>query len=172
MTPPDRRLLHALLRNDLASFTQRCFQTVAPGQHFLMNWHIEAIAHQLERCRRRETRRLLITLPPRNLKSICASVAFPAWVPATGTDGQVIVLDPPTGREWNLWQVEFREAVRAKPLNMTMPQAITTPAAWAMMSCQIRPGVAIDRLAASIQFSRASVPGSGIGSMSSSTGPA
>ena len=49
MTPPDRRLLHALLRNDLASFTQRCFQTVAPGQHFLMNWHIVAIAHQLER---------------------------------------------------------------------------------------------------------------------------
>jgi predicted phage terminase large subunit-like protein len=75
----DRQLLYALLRNDLASFTQRSFQTVVPGQTFLPNWHVEAIAHQLERCRNREIRRLIITLPPRNLKSICASVAFPAY---------------------------------------------------------------------------------------------
>jgi hypothetical protein len=31
----------------------------------------------------------------------------PAWRPASGSDGQVIVLDPATGREWDLWQVEF-----------------------------------------------------------------
>jgi hypothetical protein len=51
-----------------------------PGQVFLPNWHIEAITYQLERVRRGETRRLIITLPPRNLKSICDSVAFPAFV--------------------------------------------------------------------------------------------
>lgn len=76
----DRALLEVLLRQNLMAFTQRCFQTVVPGQTFLPNWHVEAIAHQLERVRCRETRRLLITLPPRNLKSICASVAFPAFV--------------------------------------------------------------------------------------------
>jgi predicted phage terminase large subunit-like protein len=75
-----RALLDALLRNDLAAFIQRSFQTVAPGQRYLHNWHIEAIAHHLEQCRLGETRRLIITLPPRNLKSICASVAFPAFV--------------------------------------------------------------------------------------------
>jgi Ca2+-binding RTX toxin-like protein len=31
----------------------------------------------------------------------------PAWKPAPGTDGQVIVIDPATGREWDLWQVSF-----------------------------------------------------------------
>ena len=31
----------------------------------------------------------------------------PSWRAATGSDGQVIVLDPPTGREWDLWQVRF-----------------------------------------------------------------
>jgi hypothetical protein len=31
----------------------------------------------------------------------------PAWEPAKGSDGQVIVLDHETGREWNLWQVKF-----------------------------------------------------------------
>ena len=38
------------------------------------------MAHQLERCRKREIRRLIITVPPRNLKSMTASVAFPAFV--------------------------------------------------------------------------------------------
>jgi Ca2+-binding RTX toxin-like protein len=37
-----------------------------------------------------------------------------AWKPAPGTDGQVIVIDPTTGREWDLWQVSFDGAtVRA-----------------------------------------------------------
>ena len=80
MNGADRAVLEAVLRNDLTAFTQRCFQTVVPGQEFLSNWHIEAITHQLERVRRGEIRRLIITLPPRNLKSICASVAFPAFV--------------------------------------------------------------------------------------------
>ncbi|NJL18912.1 MAG: hypothetical protein HC901_00950 [Bdellovibrionaceae bacterium] len=31
----------------------------------------------------------------------------PNWQPAQGSDGQVIVIDPQTGREWNLWQVTF-----------------------------------------------------------------
>jgi predicted phage terminase large subunit-like protein len=79
MTHATRAELEAVVRHDLTAFTQRCFQTVVPGQTYLSNWHIEAIAHQLERCRRRETRRLIVTLPPRSLKSICASVAFPAF---------------------------------------------------------------------------------------------
>ncbi len=79
MTDANRLLLDSLLRHDLAAFTQRCFQTLVPGQTYLHNWHVEAIAHQLERCRQREIRRLIVTLPPRSLKSICASVAFPAF---------------------------------------------------------------------------------------------
>jgi hypothetical protein len=35
----------------------------------------------------------------------------PAWQPAPGTDAQVILLDPETGREWNAWQVEYRNGV-------------------------------------------------------------
>lgn len=80
MNSNDRALLDALLRNDFAAFMQRSFQTVVPGQPFFSNWHLEAIAYELDRCRRGETRRLIITLPPRNLKSIAASVAFPAFV--------------------------------------------------------------------------------------------
>ena len=80
MRNDDRELFYMVLRNDFAAFTQRCFQTVVPGQPFLDNWHLEAIAYHLERVRRGEIRRLIITLPPRSLKSIFASVAYPAFL--------------------------------------------------------------------------------------------
>lgn len=72
--------LQYALKNDLVTFTHRCFQTVVPGETFELNWHIEAICHALERVRRGEVKRLIITMPPRSLKSICASVAFPAFI--------------------------------------------------------------------------------------------
>jgi hypothetical protein len=37
------------------------------------------MAHKLSQIASGELKRLIITLPPRNLKSICASVALPAW---------------------------------------------------------------------------------------------
>lgn len=85
-----KALLRAALRQDFPSFIARCFQTVDPGQAFRPNWHIEAIAHELERILRRENQRLIINIPPRNLKSICASVAFPAF--ALGFDPTLRIL--------------------------------------------------------------------------------
>ena len=76
----NRDILNAALREDLASFIAKTYATVDGSQPFLSNWHIELMADRLERAYRGEITRLLITLPPRNLKSICASVAFPAWV--------------------------------------------------------------------------------------------
>ena len=75
-----KRLLDTKLRLDLGTFIHRSFQTVAPAQNYQRNWHIDAMAWHLQQCFTGEIKRLLITLPPRYLKSICASVAFPAWV--------------------------------------------------------------------------------------------
>src|SRR5579871_426969 len=84
MTPPDIRLFQALLRNDLRPFIHRTFTTLCPGQTFEMSWHIEAIAYRLEQIRRGKIKRLIINMPPRSLKSIATSVAFPAY--ALGLD--------------------------------------------------------------------------------------
>ena len=80
MTHDDPRVLNALLRGDFQSFLHRCVLTLNPGARFLPNWHIEAIAYQLERVRTGEVTRLIINLPPRHLKSIMVSVAFPAFL--------------------------------------------------------------------------------------------
>lgn len=76
----DARVLEALLRKDFRAFLHKVFRTLAPGQRYFRNWHIDAIAWQLERVRRGECTRLIINMPPRSLKSIAASVAFPAFV--------------------------------------------------------------------------------------------
>jgi hypothetical protein len=78
--PSDARTLEALLRSDFRAFVHKAFTTLCPGQNYVNTWHLEAIAWQLERVRRGEIRRLIINMPPRSLKSIMASVAFPAFV--------------------------------------------------------------------------------------------
>jgi predicted phage terminase large subunit-like protein len=79
--PFDSRMaFNAVMRTDLSSFIKRSVKTVDPSCHYMHNWHIDAIAHQLERIERGEIKRLIITMPPRSLKSLSASVAFPAWL--------------------------------------------------------------------------------------------
>ncbi len=80
----DAALLRALLRSDLSSFVRKCFHAIAPARRFDHNWHIDAMAWHLEQCLAGKIKRLIITVPPRHLKSICASVAFPAF--ALGRD--------------------------------------------------------------------------------------
>ena len=79
--PSDQEVvLRSILRRDLAAFVHKTFGTVSPGDSFSPNWHIEAICHELMKVLNGETKRLIISIPPRHLKSICTSVALPAWV--------------------------------------------------------------------------------------------
>ena len=72
--------LDAILRKYFASFIQKVFLEVSGGDTFLANWHIYAIAWQLQRIMCGDTTRLIVTMPPRNLKSIAISVAWVAWL--------------------------------------------------------------------------------------------
>jgi hypothetical protein len=76
----DARLLRALLRRNLNAFVEKAFTTLAPAQDFDPAWLLRAIGWQLERVRRGHIRRLIINMPPRSLKSITVSVAFPAFL--------------------------------------------------------------------------------------------
>ncbi|MEQ1956648.1 terminase [Mesorhizobium sp. CN2-181] len=78
--PSEVRIYEAILRNNLAAFTQRAFRELSPAAKFTHNWHLEAIAWHLHQVAEGRCRRLLITLPPRSLKSTYASVAFPAYL--------------------------------------------------------------------------------------------
>src|ERR1700752_4413174 len=85
-----RREYEADLRSDLGYFGERCFPPVNPQAAFLMNWHIEVIAAKLTEVREGKIRRLIITLPPRHLKSLMASIAFPAWLLGHNPSAQIL----------------------------------------------------------------------------------
>ena len=73
-------LYRELLRNDFARFIERSFYELNPGTEFIRGKYIELLADRLDKVRRGETKRLIVNLPPRTLKSHAASVAFPAWL--------------------------------------------------------------------------------------------
>jgi predicted phage terminase large subunit-like protein len=79
VTEPSRALA-AILRTDLIAFVQKCFETVSGGDEYRENWHHGAMAWNLECVARGELHRLIISVPPRHLKSIIASVAWVAFM--------------------------------------------------------------------------------------------
>ena len=80
----------ALMRSDFYAFLQSCFYELNAHTPFLDNWHLELLAAKLEACRRGECRRLIINVPPRSLKSLAASIAFPALLLGHQPSAQII----------------------------------------------------------------------------------
>jgi predicted phage terminase large subunit-like protein len=74
-----QQIFHAILATDFRAFVEYVFGVLRPGTPFKPNWHIDAMAHKVSQVATGEVKRLIITVPPRHLKSIIASVALPAW---------------------------------------------------------------------------------------------
>ena len=101
----DMELLTALVNNpdwieqelaerSLAEFIRQMWTSIDPSP-YVGNWHIDAIAEHLEAVNRGEISRLIINIPPRHMKSIAVSVAWPAW---TWTQQATTPLRGPTVR--------------------------------------------------------------------------
>jgi predicted phage terminase large subunit-like protein len=80
----------ALLRQDFSTFAARCFHDLNPQAALAMSWHLEVIAATLTAVREGKIRRLIINLPPRHLKSLMASIAFPAWCLGHDASAQIL----------------------------------------------------------------------------------
>lgn len=76
----DAELRDALLREEFAFFLRYAFMEVLPGTRYTHGWHLDAIAYQLDRIRRGNTKRLIVTMPPRHLKSFAITTAWVAWM--------------------------------------------------------------------------------------------
>jgi len=132
----DRRILQAFMRNNLYFFVQKVFTTLNPGVEYIDNWHVEAICFHLEKIIDGEIDRLLITIPPRHLKSICTSVALAAWVLGRDPTQKMIVasygadLANKHSRDFQRiiesnWYKALFPDMRHKPLKNTTTEFIT-----------------------------------------------
>ncbi|WP_253300202.1 phage terminase large subunit [Wolbachia endosymbiont of Chironomus riparius] len=72
-------------------FIELCFQTVVPGYEYHHYQYIKVIANILEAAGMSEIRRIIFNMPPRSMKSICISVAWPAWILGNLPTARIIV---------------------------------------------------------------------------------
>jgi predicted phage terminase large subunit-like protein len=86
----NRSEVNAVLRGDFSAFIERSFYELNPETEYLPNWHVEVIAAALEDCRLGRCKRLIINVPPRSLKSHCATVCFVAWLLGHDPSTQII----------------------------------------------------------------------------------
>ena len=70
----------AILRNDFATFIEHSCLELNPQANFIPGQYIDLLAATLEKCRTGKSKRLIVNLPPRTLKSHAAIFAFPAWL--------------------------------------------------------------------------------------------
>jgi predicted phage terminase large subunit-like protein len=90
-------LLKAILRYDFKSFIFKVFNTINPGIKFNNAWYIDLVADYLENLitntsNNKPNKRLIINIPPRCLKSISISVAWPAWILGIAPDKRIMVV--------------------------------------------------------------------------------
>ena len=88
----DKEAYWAAVRLDLYVFLSQSFSTIYPGKTFLDNWHIHAIVHSLELSIQGEQPRLIINLPPRQLKSFITSVVLPAFILGQDPSAKIICI--------------------------------------------------------------------------------
>lgn len=93
LSPAARAALHKqLVRRSLGHFHQEGFKILHGGASLAPGPHIDAMVHQLERLARGDTKRLVITLPPRHGKSALTSGSFPAWILGNDPGAKVTVV--------------------------------------------------------------------------------
>ena len=85
-----REEYRAVLRTDLMTFIERSFRELEPHTEFVSSPHLELLASKLNACREGKIRRLIVSFPPRSLKSLSVSVAFSAWLLGHQPDKKVL----------------------------------------------------------------------------------
>ena len=68
-----------LASRSLADFVRQGWHIIEPATPMIWNWHLDAICEHLEAVTSGDILRLIINMPPRHMKSIAVSVAWPAW---------------------------------------------------------------------------------------------
>jgi predicted phage terminase large subunit-like protein len=79
-----------ILSRDFNAFVHRSFLELNGSKTFHNNWHLEMLCHKLQLVAQGQIKRLIINVPPRHLKTLTTSVAFPAWLLGLYPDKQIV----------------------------------------------------------------------------------
>lgn len=77
--PPIELIERERVLRSFSLFVQRAFRVLEPATTYLHNWHIDLIAEYLMQVPDK-TKRLIINIPPRYMKSLLVTVMWPCWL--------------------------------------------------------------------------------------------
>jgi predicted phage terminase large subunit-like protein len=120
MKTTDQEVHDAILRKNFNIFLQCCHKTLNPGRPFQANWHIKGVIYELKLVQRGETKRLVINLPPRTMKSTITSVALPAFVLGLNPTRRIVVVSSTLDLAIKLSN-DFRRIVNAEWYRRAFP---------------------------------------------------
>ena len=109
------------LQSNFRLFLFMAFRTLHGGKNPRWSWHVDAICHAVEQTWSEEGGRLLITIPPRHLKSIAVSVAYAAFL--MGKDPTLKVIVASYGSELgDVLDAQFKAVVAAPWFRRAFPK--------------------------------------------------
>jgi hypothetical protein len=108
------------LADDFLAFLRKVFETVCPERAFRETWLVECMAHAAESIIDGKTKRLIVNVPPRHLKSINFTVALPAFL--LGRDPTMRIICVSYSNELAIKHaIDFRAVVNAPWFKRAFP---------------------------------------------------
>jgi len=74
-----REIARERAERTLPAFIEQAWGIIEPGTRYIDNWHIHLIGEYMLAVNKGQVKRLIINIPPRHMKSIEATVCYPAW---------------------------------------------------------------------------------------------
>ncbi len=118
--------LQHLCQTNLYAFLQAAFPILCPGVTFQPAAYLEAMCHALQEVAEGRETRLIISVAPRHLKSICASVLLPAFVLGRDPAAKVMVVSYGGELARDL-ALTFRRLVQSPLYRELFPGAVIDP---------------------------------------------
>lgn len=75
-----REQYRRIMLDDLSEYLKFMWDIVEPKREYVHNWHIDAMAEHLEAVTEHQIENLIISVPPRHMKSLMTCVFWPTWV--------------------------------------------------------------------------------------------
>jgi predicted phage terminase large subunit-like protein len=86
------KLVDDAIRSNFLALVIKAFAQLHPNEELVVYPYVELLARQLEAVASGKTRRLVISLPPRHLKTVLVSICLPVWILAHRLSAKILIL--------------------------------------------------------------------------------
>ncbi len=133
------RDFEALLREDLSSFIQFAFAVIEPYSNYHHSAHIDLIADNLMKNYHGNIRNIIINMPPRMMKSLSASVAYPAWILGKAPQTKIMCVSYSEDLARDL-SMKTQKLMQSKPYQAIFPHTKLSAKRQTLLECHTTSG--------------------------------